>query len=181
VLVLLSSYLVLVFLLPVTLSAVVSYRALPQGRTCPYCRAETLRLVAPRLQLLDRINPLASLQRRWCMECGWEGVARVGESAGAGPRAVEPVHEPRPALAPTQTLTVRALDVDGAPWRVMLQCWNTTGLYYGRFVFVAPSGRLWLGAVEPFSGESEREVLVQARSLPDGQLERRLRQLVSRR
>jgi hypothetical protein len=81
----------------------------------------------------------------------------------------------------TQTLDVRSLDMDGTPWRVMLQCWRSTDLYFGRFVFVGPSGRLWLDAVESFSGRSETEVLGQAISLPDGVLERRLRRLVSDR
>lgn len=180
-LVLLSSYLVLVFVLPVALSAAVSYRALPDGRACPYCRADTVRLLAPGLRLLDRLNPFSSVQRRWCMECGWEGMSRVARRGAPPDPAATPPRLPVAEQPSTQTLNVRSLDVDGAPWRVMLQCWNRTGLFYGRFVFVAPSGRLWLGAVEPFHGASEREVLGQALSLPERQLERRLRRLVSKR
>lgn len=79
----------------------------------------------------------------------------------------------------TQTLDVRSLDVDGAAWRVMLQCWGKTGVFYGRLVFVAPSGRLWLDAVESFSGSNQSDVLGQALSLPEGLLESRLRRLVT--
>jgi hypothetical protein len=79
----------------------------------------------------------------------------------------------------TQTLDVRSLDVDGAAWRVMLQCWGNTGVFYGRLVFVAPSGRLWLDAVESFSGSNQSDVLGQALSLPEGLLESRLRRLVT--
>jgi hypothetical protein len=62
---------------------------------------------------------------------------------------------------------------------VMLQCWSSTGLYYGRFIFVGPSGRLWLDSVEAFSGASENEVLGHALSLPENTLASRLRRLVS--
>ena len=79
----------------------------------------------------------------------------------------------------TQTLDVRSLDVDGAAWRVMLQCWGNTGVFYGRLVFVAPTGRLWLDAVESFSGSNQSDVLGQALSLPEGLLESRLRRLVT--
>src|SRR5690606_5674398 len=79
----------------------------------------------------------------------------------------------------TQTLDVRSLDVDGTAWRVMLQCWGNTGLFYGRLVFVAPSGRLWLDAVQSFSGTNQNDVLGQALSLPEVLLESRLRRLVT--
>jgi hypothetical protein len=220
VLVLIGSYLLLVFVLPVALSVVVSYRALPQGRHCPQCRGDTIPLLAPRLRALKAVAPLRTLQRRWCLCCGWEGTSRVGRAGTKGrpatahlarpappaPRPAEPrapaqpdapghfalphsatpaqpparraTAESRPARA-TQTLDVRSLDLDGAAWRVMLQCWNSTGLFYGRFIFVGPSGRLWLDAVESFSGANEHEVLGQALSLPEGMLENRLRRLVS--
>jgi hypothetical protein len=79
----------------------------------------------------------------------------------------------------TQTLDVRSLEVDGSPWRVMLQCWGNTGVFYGRLVFVAPSGRLWLDGVQSFSGSDQHDVLGQAQSLPKGLLENRLRRLVT--
>jgi hypothetical protein len=178
VLTLIGSYLLLVFVLPVALSLVVSYRALPIGRACPHCRGETLRLQAPRLRLLDALHPLASVQRRWCIDCGWEGVCRVGRRTAEDPAQAPATTQVREQCW-TQTLTVRSLNVDGAPWRVMLQCWNATGLYYGRFVYVAPTGRLWLDAVETFNGANEKEVLGQALLLPERHLENRLRRLVA--
>jgi hypothetical protein len=173
VFVLIASYLLLVFVLPLALSAVVGYRALPAGRRCPRCSGETLQLRRPPLRALNTIPFLAVLQQRWCLCCGWEGLVRL-------PRARRGRGRPRRAARaePTQTLDVRLLTVDGAPWRVMLQCWAATGLFYGRLIFVAPSGRLWLDAVEAFSGNDEHEVLGQALSLPEPLLASRLRRLV---
>jgi hypothetical protein len=185
VFVLIGSYLLIVFVLPIALSAAVSYRALPQGRACPHCTGETIQLLAPRLRLLTAFSPFAALHRRWCLACGWEGTVRVArqriERQQNRPLTAEPAGTAQtPATAPgTQTLDVRSLTVDGTPWRVMLQCWRNTDLYYGRFMFVAPTGRLWLDSIESFTGTNEHEVLGQALSLPDGTLEHRLRRLVS--
>ena len=44
---------------------------LPTGRECPRCAEQTL---AIRSKMLRPIRSLASM--RWCMSCGWEGVAR---------------------------------------------------------------------------------------------------------
>jgi hypothetical protein len=212
VLVLIGSYLLLVFVLPVALSLVVSYRSLHQGNDCPHCRGDTIRLEAPRLDLATRVNPFSMLHRRWCLCCGWEGTSRLPRRAAVVPAGRmhpaarsdvaqtgpmpsasrrEQANRPRPLRADadtpsghgsgigTQTLDIRSLDINGAPWRVMLQCWKSTDLYLGRFVFVGPSGRLWLDAVESFSGRSESEVLDQAQALPDGTLAGRLRKLVA--
>jgi hypothetical protein len=174
VLVLIGSYLVLVLVLPVALSLLVSYRALPSGRNCPQCRSDTFRIQARWLARLSALIPATTLEKRWCAGCGWEGAVRAG--------AARTVHTRRPGRSrTTQTLDVRSVDVDGAAWRVMLQCWNSTGLYYGRFIFVGPSGRLWLDAVESFAGSSEHEVLGQALSLPECAFEDRLRRLVTER
>jgi hypothetical protein len=178
VLLLLGSYLLLVFVLPVALSAVVSYRSLPSGRACPHCSADTLMLRSRALEAASACSRRI-IEKRWCLNCGWEGAARQ-----RGPAALPVRTRPRrPARASsasvTQTLDVRNLTIDGAAWRVMLQCWGNTGLFYGRLVFVAPSGRLWLDAVESFSGTDEHEVLGQAMSLPEGLLANRLRRLVT--
>lgn len=45
---------------------------LPAGRDCPRCAAETVSL---RSRLLYPLRRVASL--RWCMTCGWEGIART--------------------------------------------------------------------------------------------------------
>jgi hypothetical protein len=180
--VLIASYLFLVFVLPVALSAVVSYRALPRSRDCPHCSGGTLQLVSRWLRLASALHPSAHLQRRWCMACGWEGCVRVtapARGASVVLRQVRTVETVQAVQRTTQTLDVRSLDVDGAAWRVMLQCWGKTGVFYGRLVFVAPSGRLWLDAVEAFSGSNQSDVLGQALSLPEGLLESRLRRLVT--
>lgn len=51
---------------------VLLYLFLPAGRECPRCAAETL-LLRPRM--LKPLRRLVSL--RWCVACGWEGVARA--------------------------------------------------------------------------------------------------------
>jgi hypothetical protein len=177
--VLIASYLILVFVLPITLSAIVSYRALHTGRDCSCCGARTVRVVSRRLRFTSVLVPRAEIQRRWCLECGWEGMARLNVL-----RPASAVIRSRPASATvrraTRTLDVRSMEVDGASWRVMLQCWGNTGVFYGRFVFVGPSGRLWLDAVESFSGSDQSDVLGQALSLPPVLLESRLRRLVTR-
>lgn len=48
------------------------YLFLPSGRDCPRCAAET---VSIRSRLLYPVRRMTSL--RWCMTCGWEGVARA--------------------------------------------------------------------------------------------------------
>lgn len=177
--VLIASYLLLVFVLPIALSAIVSYRALPVGRDCPHCGLRTIQLLSRPLRFASALHPRAHLHRRWCMECGWEGTVRLplpSRHTRAGEQRVQSV---KPVQRTTQTLDVRSLDVDGAPWRVMLQCWGNTGVFYGRLVFVGPSGRLWLDAVESFSGSNQSDVLGQALSLPEGLLESRLRRLVT--
>jgi hypothetical protein len=210
--VLIGSYLLLVFVLPLGLSALVGYRSLPAGRACPQCRdEETLRLCAPLLDRAARLAPI-EVQRRWCLGCGWEGLVRhshaatgsnlvgtggTGGTAGTGGTPAGPARprtmdvdegddsdagqgaERSPHDTTTQTLDVRPLYLDGTPWRVMLQCWRTTGACYGRLVFVAPTGRLWLDAVDAFSGRTEDELLGQAQSLSDRLLATRLRRLVS--
>lgn len=179
-LVLITVYLLLVFVLPLLLSVAVSYRALPRGRACPQCQGESILLDAPALRRVSAVSPL-QFQRRWCLSCGWEGVTRVArERAPApppAPRAVPPTVTR--TTAATRTLDLRSLLVDGKAWRVMLQCWSDTGRCYGRLVFVAPSGRLLADATHPLSGRSADDVLGQALSLPDRTLTSRLREVAS--
>jgi hypothetical protein len=47
------------------------YLFLPSGRECPRCAEQTLPI---RSRLLRPVRSIATL--RWCMGCGWEGVAR---------------------------------------------------------------------------------------------------------
>jgi hypothetical protein len=177
VVVLIAVYLLLVFVLPLLLSAAVSYRALPRGRACPNCQGESVPLVAPLLRRISMATP-QRFERRWCMACGWEGVTRVPREATAPARSAVPLTVTRTAAA-TRTLDLRWLQVDGEAWRVLLQCWSDTSRCYGRLVFVAPSGRLWADALHPLSGRSADEVLGQALSLPERTLASRLREVAS--
>jgi hypothetical protein len=186
VILLIAVYLLLVFVLPLTLSAAVSYRSLPVGRACPHCAAETVRVEAKLLGFASACVP-SVMQRRFCLSCGWDGLVRLSRHAHVTPlRSAPPPatgapdgeRTPASSRAATRTVDVRWLTVDGVPWRVQLECWRQTGLCYGRLVFVEPSGRLWLDA-QPFAGRTDRDVLGQALSLPDRLLASRLRELVS--
>lgn len=187
---LIAAYLLLVFVLPLTLSAAVSYRSLPIGRACPQCAGETIRLRARLLGTGSMFTPL-TMDRRFCLACGWEGVVRLPGSrrsrrtvvAAPPPESAaentEPARDELDADGPaTRTMDVRWLTVDGVPWRVQLECWRQTGVCYGRLVFVEPSGRHWLD-LRPLAGRTDRDVLGQALSLPDRFLASRLRELVS--
>src|SRR5438874_11645203 len=65
-------------LLRVAIVTAVVYLLLPQGPLCPHCNFE---MVAIRNRALDRLVP--ALQRRWCLECGWNGVVRRVRTARA--------------------------------------------------------------------------------------------------
>lgn len=191
---LIASYLLLVFILPLALSAVVSYRTLGTGPSCSQCGGETFQVLAPVLRRLGALVPRLAIQRRWCPGCGWEGLVRPGPEqpvapAGSRPAGQVPAPEQLPAVqdgsgsgvpshGSTQTLDVRSLTLNGTAWRVMLQCWHGAERCFGRFVFVAPSGRLWMDSMEALSGTTEDDVLGQALALPDVMLTRRLRRLV---
>ncbi len=49
----------------------VAYLLLPKGPLCPLCHVAMLPI---RNRLLGRLLPV--VQRRWCLECGWNGVVR---------------------------------------------------------------------------------------------------------
>ena len=78
-------------LLRVAIVTAVVYLLLPQGSLCPHCN---LAMVAVRNRVLDRFVP--ALQRRWCLECGWNGVVRRVRSAHA--RSPKRSRAPRPTL-----------------------------------------------------------------------------------
>jgi hypothetical protein len=58
-------------LMRVAIITVVVYLLLPKGSLCPHCNAEMMPI---RNWLLDRVLP--GLQRRWCLECRWNGIVR---------------------------------------------------------------------------------------------------------
>lgn len=199
---LIALYLLLVIALPLALSGLVSYRTLPRTTNCPLCGTETLRLHARWLGALSHFSRTHELQSRWCTTCLWEGTVRV-------PRTRPPIHEvhtpltsalsARPPRAGTpraerrertqsiaiaagqsgEAINLRDLEIDGLSWRVLLQCWHDSDRWFGRLLFIAPTGRLWVDTVEPISGRSSREVMGKALALPERTLAYRLRELIS--
>lgn len=177
-------YLLLVIVLPLALSAVVSYRTLPDGTGCPLCGNDTLRLRARWLRWASTAKPGGVLQRRWCLECGWEGISRLPRQELAersAPKAEEtaPMERTSPQRSAGRAIDLRKLEVDGRRWRVLLETWCDTDGWYGRLLFSAPSGRLWADRSEVFRGPSPLDVLGQALSLPDQVLTCRLRDVLS--
>jgi len=186
---LIALYVLLVIVLPLALSAIVSYRSLPHGPACPMCKGETLRLVSRWLRWASRLGSRTELQRRWCVACQWEGVMRV---SAARARRLEVVRVDRPsqgtgeaspeARAPEGAegaIDLRRLEVDGRLWRVLVQCWCRGGRWYGRLLFISPSGRMLADSMEPLSGVSRHDVLGQALALPDALIAGRLRAVIS--
>jgi hypothetical protein len=178
VLSLIALYLLLVIALPLALSAAVSYRTLPEGDCCPLCRGETLRLASRWLAAGSRFTPGRVLHRRWCLGCGWEGVARLPAPARSQRALLSTVQ--RRVLPERGTVDLRAIEVDGRSWRVLLQCWGDGGGWHGRLVFMEPTGRMWTDAGRPLHGRSRVEVVGQARSLSDRVISGRLRSTTSR-
>ena len=62
----------------VAIVTAVVYLLLPRGPLCPHCGIEMAPL---RNRFFDRLLP--ALQRRWCLECGWDGVVRRVRVTGA--------------------------------------------------------------------------------------------------
>ncbi|HUL04586.1 MAG TPA: hypothetical protein VLV16_15295 [Gemmatimonadales bacterium] len=58
-------------LLRLIIITVVVYLLLPAGPLCPHCKID---MVPIRNRFVDTFLPM--LQRRWCLECGWNGVTR---------------------------------------------------------------------------------------------------------
>jgi hypothetical protein len=172
---LIVSYLLLVFLVPLVFSAIVSYRALPRGHRCRQCAAESAAVTGRLHRLLGRLG--RPVERRWCLQCGWEGyVRRPRPERAAAPRSLKAWPGGRAAQL---ALDVRSLRVDGRLWRVQLQWWREPEWCRGRLVFIEPSGRLVRDGVQSFRGATQFEVLGQALSIPDRLLTTRLRQLLT--
>lgn len=173
---LIVSYLLLVFLVPLVFSAIVSYRALPRGHRCRQCAAESAAVTGRLHRLLGRLG--RPLERRWCLQCGWEGyVRRPRPERATSPRFLNA--RPTGGRAAQLALDVRSLRVDGRLWRVQLQWWREPEWCRGRLVFIEPSGRLVRDGVQSFRGATQFEVLGQALSIPDRLLTTRLRELLT--
>jgi hypothetical protein len=74
-----------------------------------------------------------------------------------------------------QTLELCNLEIDGRPWRVLLQSWCDISRWYGRILYVGTSGKLCADPGDPFSGRSYHDVLGQALGLSEQMLANRLR------
>ena len=61
-------------LLRMAIVAPVVYLLLPKGALCPLCQVEMLLV---RNRFLAWLRP--AVERRWCLECGWNGVVRRGD------------------------------------------------------------------------------------------------------
>jgi hypothetical protein len=77
----------------ILLGAVAVYMLLPQDPRCVICDAEMLPIEAPRGS--SRLFALLRLQRRWCMECRGETLARCSLLPTRGGRVSRPVAETR--------------------------------------------------------------------------------------
>jgi hypothetical protein len=166
-----ATYLVLVVALPVALSGIVGYRALPRGHDCPNCAQDTLPLLSYTLRLAKRFIPL-SVQRRWCPTCSWEGFARPSS-------LLLPIMPPQPVTSTRYTQPLRSLELGGRAWNVMLEYWREHGRCYGRLLFVGPSGKLWCDPLAAFHGQTQDDVMGQALALSDRLLTYRLREVIS--
>src|SRR5260370_25017840 len=78
-------------LLRVVIVTAVVYLLLPQGPLCPHCHVD---MVAIKNRFFHHLMP--RLERRWCLECGWNGVVRRVRTARAGRSARRSA--PRPTL-----------------------------------------------------------------------------------
>ncbi len=68
------------------LALVTIYLLLPSDRRCNECDGETLLLQMSRGGRIAARLLLVALQRRWCPQCGWEGMARTGRHPESGPQ-----------------------------------------------------------------------------------------------
>jgi hypothetical protein len=59
----------------------VVYLVLPKAFSCPRCADRLTRIRHP---VLQRLLPL--VEHRWCMGCGWSGIARRARERRATPR-----------------------------------------------------------------------------------------------
>lgn len=173
---LLGLYLVMVIALPLALGSYVVFNGLPRSRRCPSCAAQTVRLQSRLHALGSRLLRRGDLHLRWCMDCGWRGVARVPSLPVAQFEVARGSSGVRRGPV-ADRVDVRPIEVNGAPWRVMVECWAEGGRWVARLVFVDPGGQSWLDE-RSFEGDSAVAVISQAFSLPEQALAGRLRRAV---
>lgn len=171
---LLGLYFLIVVALPLGLGSYVVYNGLPRSTRCPTCAGDTLRLESRLHALASRALRRNDLHLRWCMTCGWCGAAKIPRPAA--PR-VRPSAVSNATTDSGDRVDVRSINVDGSPWRVMVECWAEEGRWVARLVFVAPGGRSWADQ-RSFEGSSPVSVISQAFALPEQTLAGRLRRVL---
>jgi hypothetical protein len=177
VVLLFASYLFVVLALPLGLGIAISFRNMSRERQCPLCGSDTLRVRSAFDRVLEKIIFARSLQRRWCVTCGWLGAARV--TTALVPALASNAFASSHPVRACRTEPVRVLRFSGMQWRVLLQCWQENGLYCGQLLFIGPAGHLRRDPKHPFKGPSRAAIVDQALALSDGLLTYRLRELVS--
>jgi hypothetical protein len=171
---LLTLYFTVVVALPLALGIYVLANGVQRTRACPSCADETLRLQAPVHHFLSRFLRSSELQVRWCVTCGWRGTVRL-RLAPDPVRSGTPGTATRSRTGGQEHVDVRRLEIDGQPWRVMVQCWAEQGRWVGRLLFVGPDGRTCMEEGASLEGDTAMAVLSEALCMPDASLAGRLR------
>ncbi|MGH7460661.1 MAG: hypothetical protein ACREMA_06485 [Longimicrobiales bacterium] len=175
--ILFTVYLFIVVALPLALGIAVSYRSLCRSPSCPLCGHETFQLDSRLGRVMRKLWQRLSLQRRWCVRCGWAGFARISRAPRMTP--TEYLTASPPPTSGCRTEPVRTLRLGDGQWRVLLQSWQDQGWYFGQLLFIGPAGHLRRDPLHPITGPTRRDVFEQALSLSDHLLTYRLRDLVS--
>ena len=79
-------------MLRIVIVTAVVYVLLPRGPLCPHCNVEMMPI---RNRFFDRLLP--ALQRRWCLDCRWNGIVRRVRAAPTRSR----VPRPTPRVSPS--------------------------------------------------------------------------------
>lgn len=170
----LGLYLCLLIALPLVLAIVIRLRGLPRSRRCPKCAQETLRVHSRIHSALSLLFRSEDIHRRWCPACGWSGAARLSCQVAIHPS--EPGDESAfQVVGAGDSVDIRHVEVAGSDWRVMVQCWEASGRWVGRLLFVGPGGRAWMEEDWSISGRTALEVLSRALAIPEESLSGRLR------
>jgi hypothetical protein len=173
----LALYLFTMIALPTALCSFIVFNTLERSRRCPTCADETLRLRSRPHRLLSLVFRSSELHLRWCLTCGWRGTARIQRA----PIPIRQAGRRAPTLrdqAAADHVDIRRLDIDGRPWKVMVQCWAEEGRWIGRLLFIGPDGHARMEEQSSIEGGSALEVLSSALSIPDQTLAGRIRRAI---